>query len=453
MDSYKSVIDFLYGRINYERVDSQAYSTSDFKLDRMRLLLAKLDNPQEKVPAVHVAGTKGKGSTCSMISAVLAAAGYQVGLYISPHISVFEERITVNGVRISPTELVNLVNRILPVVAEMDRLPGQMQPTYFELATAIGWLYFLDRKADIVVLETGLGGRLDSTNICQPKVCLITNISRDHTHILGSTIRQIAWEKAGIIKTGVPVVSGVCQPDAVELVEQLSRERNAPLSLLGRDVSFSDRHHEHDQVDGSVSKSSVTVTTRYATWNSLPIVLRGAHQAMNTAMAVAAIDELRHQGLQIPESSVRLGLASVDWPARVEVVSQRPTVVIDAAHNWESARALLATLAEDFRPRRKILIFAATRDKDVVGLLRLLIPAFDSIIFTKYRDNPRGVPANELKSLVHSISNRPIHVSESPRAAWQFARQLAGPEDLVAITGSFFLVAELRDVVLAAAKK
>lgn len=447
MDSYESAIEFLYGRINYERVDSQAYSTSDFKLDRMRVLLSKLGNPQDKIPAVHVAGTKGKGSTCSMVASVLATAGRQVGLYISPHISVFEERITVNGVRPTPVELLDLVNRLLPVVAEMDRLPGQMQPTYFELATAIAWLHFADQHVDIAVLETGLGGRLDSTNICRPMVCVITNVSRDHTHILGSTIRQIAWEKAGIIKANVPVISGVSQPEAIELVEQLCRERGSSLMLLGRELQVSNRQVP-DLGSAQASASYVDVRVGDLQIERLPVALRGAHQGGNTAMAVAVIEQLRRQGLNVSDAALRSGLANVEWPGRVEVVSRHPTVVIDAAHNWESARALVATLTADFQPRRKVLIFAATRDKDVSGLLRLLIPTFDTIIFTKYRDNPRGVPIAELKSLVHSISNRPIHLVESPQAAWQFAKELAASDDLIAITGSFFLVAELRDLIL-----
>lgn len=452
IDTYDAAIAFLYGRINYERVDSQAYSTSDFKLDRMRSLLSLLGNPQDRIPVVHVAGTKGKGSTCSMIAAVLAASGRRVGLYISPHISVFEERMTVNGQSPSPQQLVELVNRLIPAVTEMDGMPGQMQPTYFELATAIAWLYFLDCGVDLAVLETGLGGRLDSTNICNPRVCVITNVSRDHTHILGSTVRQIAWEKAGIIKPGVPVICGVTHPEALELIEQIARERHAPLFLLGRDVVVSNQRvaqaSDADFVAG-IARSHVNVRVDVQAggfrWDGVPVALRGAHQVTNTAMAMAALGQLRQQGEQIPEQAISLGLTRVDWPARVEVVSVQPTVVIDAAHNWESARALLGTLRTDFAPRRRILIFAATRDKDVAGLLRLLVPSFDSIIFTKYLDNPRSVPPDELKAMIHSMSNRPVHVVQTPLAAWQFARRLAGADDLIAVTGSFFLVAELRD--------
>jgi dihydrofolate synthase / folylpolyglutamate synthase len=450
--TYEAAIEFLYGRINYERIDAQAYSTSDFKLDRMRLLLSRIGNPQDRIPAIHVAGTKGKGSTCAMVASVLATAGYRTGLYISPHISAFEERMTVNGARPSPDELVALVNRLLPVVADIDAMSGQLQPTYFELATAIAWLYFEDRRADFAVLETGLGGRLDSTNVCQPVVSVITNVSRDHTHILGSTVRQIAWEKAGIIKPGIPVISGVTHPDALDMVEQICGERRSPLILLGREIAAANRRRsDTTPADGNPAGESsgvVDIRTPRRLWTDVPLALRGAHQVGNAALAVAVLDELQASGVSLSEDAVRRGLAQVDWPARVEVIARQPTIVIDAAHNWESARALVATLREEFSPRRRLLIFAATRDKDVNGLLRILLPEFDTVIFTRYLDNPRSVPVEELQSFVSSISNRRFHLADDPATAWRMARRWAGADDLIAITGSFFLVAELRNLVL-----
>jgi dihydrofolate synthase/folylpolyglutamate synthase len=220
--------------------------------------------------------------------------------------------------------------------------------------------------------------------------------------------------------------------------------------LLDRDFRVTARQANESRHPAVVK---VAIQTKRADRADLPVVLRGAHQATNTALAVAALDELQAQGYSIPETAIRHGLLAVDWPARVEVVGTRPTVVIDAAHNWESARALIATLHEEFIARRKILIFAATRDKDVAGLLRLLIPAFDTILFTRYRDNPRSVPAAELQSLVHAISNRPVHVTDSPEHAWQLASEWATADDLIAITGSFFLVAELRDLVKASCER
>ena len=455
IETYAAALEFLYGRINYERVQAEAYSTSDFKLERMRVLLSLIGSPHERIPAIHVAGTKGKGSTCAMLAAVLTAAGHRTGLYISPHISAFEERMTVDGVQPSPDEFIAILNRLLPTIAHMDALPGQMQPTYFELATAIAWLYFQDGQADFAVLETGLGGRLDSTNVCRPLVTVITNVSRDHTLILGSTVRQIAWEKAGIIKPGIPVISGVSHVDAIEIVDQTARARGSSLSLFDREIRVTARHrHEgalNDEAARAVvaARTTVDVQTARSTWRDIPVALRGVHQATNAALALAAIDELRAQGVSISDAAVSQGMSRVRWPGRVEVAALQPIVVIDAAHNWESARALIATLREEFRPRRRLLIFAATRDKDVSGLLRLLVPQFDTIIFTKYLDNPRGVSPSELLSFVRSISKREAHSTETPAEAWRLAQHWVGQDDLIAITGSLFLVAELRSLVLA----
>jgi dihydrofolate synthase/folylpolyglutamate synthase len=280
---------------------------------------------------------------------------------------------------------------------------------------------------------------------------VITNVSRDHTHILGSTVRQIAWEKAGIIKPNVPVVCGVNHPDALELVEQVCRERQAPLILLGRELQVTGRRsaadHDRNRHDHPVA-AWVDVQCGTSYWTDLPVALRGRHQAGNTALALGALEQLRTQGMPITDSQIQAGLSQVEWPARVEVIGRQPAVVIDAAHNWESTRALLATLDDEFPDRRRILIFAATRDKDVSGLLRLLIPAFDTIVFTRYLNNPRSVPPQELLAFVHAVSNRPVHVADTPAAAWDLARHWAGPDDVVTITGSFFLIAELRDLVL-----
>ena len=229
-------IEFLYGRINYERVQTGSYSTRDFKLDRVRQLLAGLGDPQEAVPAIHIAGTKGKGTTAAMTAGILEAAGFRVGLFTSPHISAFEERMTVGGRMPAREDIVHLANRVAEETHRMDQWPGQMSPTFFEITMAMGWLWFLFQNVDMVVLEVGLGGRLDATNVCRPLVCVITSISRDHTGLLGSTLAEIAAEKAGIIKPGVPVVSGVQNPEASDVIEEVCREQNAPLTVLDRDI-------------------------------------------------------------------------------------------------------------------------------------------------------------------------------------------------------------------------
>lgn len=445
IETYEQALQFLYGRINYERLHSESYSAQDLKLDRMRWLLNLIGNPQNSLPAVHVAGTKGKGSTCAMVASILTAAGLSTGLYISPHISAFEERMTVDGRRPTPAELVDLVNRVREPVAEMDRLPQRMPPTYFEIATALAWLYFLEEEAQAAVLETGLGGRLDSTNVCRPIVTCITNISRDHTHLLGDTIRQIAAEKAGIIKPGVPVVSGVAQPETIEVIERTARIQAAPCWLLGRDIVITAAARVSAEQG---SRWQIDVRTPHSEFHGVRVPLRGRHQMENTTLALGLVDRLREAGVSISDEAVHCGLNRVDWPARVEVIGNAPTVVVDAAHNWASAKALVAALHDEFPNRRRILIFASTRDKDVRGQLRLLLPQFETVILTQYVDNPRAVPPAELRSIVETLSGRPAHVTQEPVSAWKLARRLAEPSDLVVVTGSFFLIAELRDLIL-----
>ncbi len=439
VETYEQAIEYLFGRINYERAQPDAYSSTDFKLDRMRNLLDACGNPQLLIPAVHVAGTKGKGSTCSMLASILTAADCPAGLYTSPHLTRFEERMRVAGRQPTPTELVGLVSRMQPLIEALDRSPARMHPTYFEIATALAWQYFLDQHARVAVLETGLGGRLDSTNLCQPWVTVITNVSRDHVQILGSTVREIAGEKAGIIKFGVPVVSGCQHPDAIDVVTRVSSERDAELWLLDRDFHWS-------WCDSQ--ERTIHVSTPRQHWENLPVPLRGEHQAVNTAVTIAALDQLAETNVTLTPENVRAGLAATLWPARVEVVGREPTVILDAAHNWASAKALMATIDHDFPSRRRILVFACSRDKDYHGLVRQMAPQFDTIIFTRYLDNPRAVAPEELQRHLETTFDHPSHVAADPVAAWKLARRLAHGSDLITITGSLFLVAELRDLLL-----
>ncbi len=443
LTTYQQALEFLYNRINYERVQSSAYTTGDFKLKRMRGLLARLGDPQERIPAVHIAGTKGKGSTAVMIASILQAAGYRVGLFTSPHISRFEERMTVNGLQPSELEIVALVNEMLEPVADLDQESGGMSPTYFEITTAMAWQYFAQQRADIAVLEVGLGGRLDATNVCRPEVCIITSISRDHTHLLGSEVHQIAREKAGIIKANVPVISGVVNSPAKEVVEEVCELRDAPLRELDRDFHY---HHDRTATSRAIG-GQLTVTSPQQTADDLPLPLLGEHQAHNATLAVMAASALVERGWKIESSALRLGLEQVTWPARIEVVRQSPLTIVDAAHNWASISALIQTLEQHFTDRSRIAIFAATQDKDVQGMLRQLLPCFETVILTCYQSNPRGVPVEELYAMSRLVSERHVHLAPEPRAAWELANRLASPTDLICITGSFFIAAEIRGLV------
>lgn len=442
VENYEQALEFLYSRVNYERMAGTSFSADDFKLDRLREFLRRLGDPHLEIPAVHVAGTKGKGSTAAMLASVLTAAGCRTGLFTSPHVSAFEERMAVDGVIPTPSQLVALVNAVLPVVADLDKAPGRLGPTYFEIATAIAWLYFREQGTRFVVLEVGMGGRLDATNLCRPEVTIITSISRDHTRQLGSRVEQIAREKAGIIKLGVPVVCGATQPGAAAVIESVALEHHAPLDQLGRDFGFA----YHPPADLRNPAVSVALGSRRYDGLALPLV--GEHQAHNAALVVAAIERLRSKGWAISDESLRTGLAGLRWPGRIEVLSRNPTVIVDAAHNWSAVQALLQTLDESFPARRRILVFAAARDKDFSGMLRLLLPRFDCVVLTCFQNNPRNVSTDALLREARSFSDRPVHAAADPAAAWKLACRLAGAPDLMCITGSFFIAAELRELIL-----
>jgi dihydrofolate synthase/folylpolyglutamate synthase len=450
--SYEQAIEYLLGRIDYERVTGIAFSSDDQKLDRMRRLLAEIGNPHERLKVIHIAGTKGKGSTSVMAAAILTAAGHKTGLFTSPHISAFEERIVVDGNPPSPPHFVDLVNRLIEPIERMDRAPTGPGPTYFELATALAWLYFRDCRADLAVLEVGLGGRLDATNLCDPDVCIITNISRDHTNVLGHSTADIAREKAGIVKGSIPVISGVARGPAADVIEETCDRLASPIYRLGSEIlwRFSPRD---DSVDGPTKSACESrpfdVDAPWGKWTGLRIPLRGDHQADNAALAVAATTLLAQRGVSIQKSAVVTGLSEVRWPARIEVLRTQPIVLVDAAHNWASTQALLETLDKEFsQAARRILVFAATREKDVAGMLRILLPGFDCVVLTQYQTNPRGVPVEELAAIVQATSPRPCHLALDAGRAWQLACHFAGNTDLICVTGSFFIAAEMRDLIL-----
>jgi dihydrofolate synthase/folylpolyglutamate synthase len=455
--SYDAALAFLWQRIDYERALVVSYGERAYKLDRMRELLARLGDPQTRLSIVHVAGTKGKGSTAAMTAAVLTAAGYRTGLYSSPHLQTIEERMAVDGQNCPRDQFAGWLERLRPVVESMDaaaaRLPGECGPTYFELTTALALLHFADQRVDAAVLEVGMGGRLDSTNVCLPLVSVITSISFDHTKQLGNTLAAIAGEKAGIIKAGVPVVSGVVPDEPRKVIEAASQAAGSRLVQLGRDFDFSYR----PPLDCDRSDHCARFDYRYTSgqsgrqWNDIELNLLGRHQAANAAVALATLEQLSERGFRIPESAVRAGLKNVRWPARVEVVGRRPTIVIDAAHNLASASALIETIDESFAAERRILVFASTKEKDLRGMLALLLPRFDHVIFTRYLNNPRFVPPEELAELAAELgATRPPasqQLAADPAAAWQQARQLAGPSDLICVTGSFFIAAEMREQI------
>ncbi len=449
---HKAALQYLYARINYERIPKLPYHDRCFKLERMQELVDRLGNPERAMRTVHVAGTKGKGSTSAMIGCILRASGIRTGVFSSPHLDRVEERMTVDGVECPAEDLVELVETLMPIIEAMDRdraATGEQPagPTYFEIITALALLHFVRCGVDTAVLEVGLGGRLDSTNVCLPEVAVITSISLDHTQQLGNTVELIAAEKAGIVKPGVPLVSGVTAPGPREVIRSICRQRGSRLIELGTDFDVEYRaprgladRDSRGEIDFE-DRSGEPVRLR-----SLPLGMVGRHQAVNAAVALAAIGQLRRMGHAILDEQILSGLAAARCPARIEVVGRRPTVIIDGAHNVASIEALIAAIEQSFSARKKILVFATTQDKDIAGMMRLVLPFFDEIILTRYRLNPRAVPPKELAAIAARLTGRACRVCSKPVDAWNAARASAGPEDLVCVAGSFFLASELRRI-------
>ncbi|MCC6494398.1 MAG: bifunctional folylpolyglutamate synthase/dihydrofolate synthase [Pirellulales bacterium] len=423
----------------------------------MRTLLHRLGDPDAGIPIIHIAGTKGKGSTAALVAAMLHSAGYDVGVFSSPHLERLEERFCLNGQPIAADDLVALVDRLRPVVQLMDEAAGgdpSQQPTFFELTTALALMHFADRKVDAIVLEVGLGGRLDSTNVCQPVVSLITSISLDHTRQLGDTTAKIAAEKGGIIKPGVPLILGATDDQARAVLLDMARHHGARVLEAPRDFDYA--YRPPHEVDAHAAAGELDFSSRLADQplelNRACLRLLGRHQAANASLALAAMLELRRQGWFISTDAMRIGLAAAALPGRIEVISRRPTVVLDVSHNVASADALAECLGESFAAAERVLVFAASRDKDVPGMLRALLPRFERVIVTQYQENPRATPVDqllrwcraELMRLGRPAGADVLAACSLPADAWQLACDWAESRRLICITGSFFIAAELR---------
>jgi len=455
-----AALAYLASRIDYERSPPPPLPHRAFKLDRMRRLLSLLGNPQNELRIVHIAGTKGKGSTAAMIASTLTAAGYRTGLFTSPHLTDVEQRWLVDGQVASPDELPRLVDAVRVAADQLDADAGSPdslgRPTFFELTTAIALLHFRRQGCEAAVLEVGLGGRLDSTNVCRPEVTVITTISFDHMKLLGNTLAAIAGEKAGILKPGVAAIVGVTEPEPREVIEETARRTGCPLFGLGTDFGFS--------YDPSGPEAPVP-TMDYWEFEKdgfriekVELAMRGWHQAANGAVAIATLRQLSKSGWNISESALRQGMARATCPARIEVFAGPPLVILDAAHNVASVEALLKVLETEFRGQTGRLVFAVSADKDAEGMLLRLAPRFQSLYLTRFIVNPRSVPPSHLAGLVAQLRTRTPWqrgghrlerptVWDSPLEAWQQARDATQAGEFICIAGSFFLAAELRPVV------
>lgn len=454
--TYPDAVDYLFGRINYERVPTSKYSTNDFQLPRMSTLLERLGHPEREIPAVHITGTKGKGSTAVMTAAMLQAAGFKVGLFTSPHLVRFEERMTVNGELPSEAKIVELVDKLRSLAADLES-NEETCPTFFELSTALAWMVFQDAGCDIVVLEVGLGGRLDTTNLCQPLVTVITSISRDHMKLLGETLELIAREKAGIVKPGVPMLTGVDQPAVLDVIAEVCMTKVAPLLRLGHEIGIERRCSTTQQPEPM--KWTIDVRTPTQTYCDLHVPLAGEFQTRNAALAVAAVEAVserwpatskaphgRSSTAPMTTEKMRAGLSQVAWPLRLEVVQQSPLILLDAAHNDASMQELCqAALA--IPAGQRTLIFGTSRDKEAAAMLQVAEAAFDQLIVTRYSTNPRAWPVDELAALAKEISRIPVRACDTLTEALQLAHSTSQQSDLICVAGSFFLAAEAREII------
>lgn len=431
---YQKALDYIYSYVNFSMTRQQNLSPENFDLTRMFALMEALENPQDDYPIIHVAGSKGKGSVCAFCESALRDQGYKVGLYTSPHLKDYEERIQISGEPIPRLDLVDLVDEIKPYVAAIPRL------TTFEITTALAFLYFARKEVDIAVIEVGLGGRLDATNVLTPIVSVITALYLEHTYVLGDTLPEIAAEKAGIIKPGVPVVLAPQRESTGEVVAEIAARQDSPLTLLGVDYQYK---RVEASLDGQIFTIENTGGAQLANQEKLNIHLLGPHQIENAAIAYVALQIARQQGIAIDNKSIRQGFINTKWSARFEVLQREPKpVVIDAAHNPGAAVKLRETLDEYFHDLPIWLVFGVSEDKDIEGMLAELKYRVRKIYCVRAA-HPRAMDAEALAEKSRRLG-KPVEAIENVGDALEAALKDASEGAVILVTGSIFVAASGR---------
>lgn len=424
-----------------EEVFAQLNDEHEMKLglERMEWMLERLDHPERRMKTIHIAGTNGKGSTATMISSVLREAGYSVGLFLSPPLVSWRERIQVNGQAISEESFVRWANYIWPYVEEMKEA-GLVPPSYYEVWTLIAICYFVyEANPWFVVLETGLGGRFDATNIVYPLLSVITSIGYDHREQLGDQLEQIAAEKAGIIKPGVPVVCGDSPEVALRVLEEIARERKSHCYLFDRDFYLLSR-------ESSTEQQRFTLQTPFQQLTDLSLQLLGRVQVANAATAVMALEVLRQRYATLIEpKEIARGLAKASLPGRLEKISEQPLLLLDGAHNVDSMRELMKTILSTYTYQRLIVVSAMMKDKEIESIVPLMVRDCAQLITTSVQNQARSLTAEQLADYAARwLSSEQIHSYSTIAEALQAARAMAKKEDLILVTGSLYLVAEAR---------
>ncbi len=438
--NYKQAEEYLFGYTDYEKMP-MPHDPAFYDLRRVEELLSRLGKPHLAARSVHIAGTKGKGSVAAMIASALVASGYTTGLYTSPHLHTWRERIRVNGELISEPDFVNLVVRLKPEVEAVNQRATYGRLTTFELLTALGFAFFKSKKAEFQVLEVGMGGRFDATSVINPEVAVLTSISLDHTDVLGKTPARIAGEKTGIIKSGSTVVSAPQIDEVARVIKEACRSRGARLIRVGRDVT--------GQGSGfDTSRQRLEVKGRLNNYK-LSIPLLGQYQLENAAVAVAALEVLAEKGFHISPESIINGLGGVSWPGRFQILSRQPRLVVDGAHNPDSARRLRQSLEQYFglaargvkgSLERAILVIGVSCDKDIAGIAAELAPLFDRVIATRSL-HPRAMAVAPIVAEFAKYGVEAQLAGDVPTAL-RLALGIAGEKGLVCVAGSLFVVGE-----------
>lgn len=433
MSNYESSLAYINTLINSERSSDFSRHARHYNLERISRLLNQLGNPHRRLKIIHVAGSKGKGSTAAIIASILTHAGYKTGLFSQPHLITPRERCRIDFKLISEVDFAHYVGQLEPAIEAITEMKSIGRVSFFELYTGLAFCYFAACAVDFAVVEVGLGGRLDATNIVHPLVSVITPISLEHTAILGNTHHAIAKEKAGIIKSGCPVVLAPQHPEAQSVFEIVAADRHVPVVQVGEEMIVGR--------DWDTTGQRFDFEATNQCYPNLFLPLLGKHQTINAATAIACIERIKALGYCIPTTSVYDGLRQLRWQGRIQVIDQAPFIVIDGAHSPASAEALSDTIREVFRYERLILVVGLMSDKDVQGIGRVLCPLADVIITTQVSENPRAMPADEIAKSWSGLGVQP-DVYPNVDEAIGLAQSIAGASDLICVTGSMILVGE-----------
>jgi len=439
--NYQAALDFLNSSVNFEQIHSKKITQESFKLDRMHALVKALGDPHLAVPVVHIAGSKGKGSTCAMLESCLRSSGYTTGLFTSPHLTDERERVRINGSIVNKEQFGVALSQCKDAAVSIAKEHGQA--TYFELLTAMAFVVFAQEAVDIVILETGLGGRLDCTNVASPVVVGLTSIHLEHTDVLGDSLEKIAAEKAGIMKSGAVAVS-VPQPDEViEVFKAKAQEAGCDLSVLGQDILYSCRFQS---ATARGPHPKVCVGQGQDCFEHMSVPLLGEHQGANCGLALAIILELRNHGFDLPEQQIIAGLEHTPREGRLEQVNDRPKVYIDGAHTPESVKETLKAVAQQVTFDSMVVIFGCSADKQSDAMLEELKARADKVIFTKATSNARSMNPDVLSKRYTDRFSRSCESYPTPTQAIKSAGMSLGPNDLLLILGSFYLAGETKSL-------